>query len=83
MLIANLLGRLAYADPTLRGLTEGLDPVGPFDLRQGLDRVWELEQVLSPVARYHLSRRDALFGSVAEEGSSPACDSSSKNDPRT
>jgi hypothetical protein len=63
LLITDLLARLSHADPTLRPLAESSDlTVTQLAARTARDRIWELEQVLSPVARYHLVRRDPLVG---------------------
>jgi hypothetical protein len=62
VLITELLARLSHADSTLRPLAEGLELTGTIGSRRAHDRVWELEEVLSPAARYHLGRRDPFVG---------------------
>jgi hypothetical protein len=67
LLITDLLARLSHADPTLRPLAENLDLTGTqLAARTARDRFWHLEDVLSPVAQYHLGRRDPFVEGFEE-----------------
>jgi hypothetical protein len=62
-LVAHLLGRLSYIDPTLRPLADNLRATGTIGESRGSTREWNLSDVFSELVRNQLPQEVAKGGS--------------------
>jgi hypothetical protein len=62
-LIANLLARLSYSDPTLNPLATSLRALGALGTSEGKVREWALDQVFTELVRVNLTQDLFRYGS--------------------